>query len=80
MKFKAITFFWFILCMVVFSDFAFAFDHGDSCATANYMSLNTSQNGNFETGGDQDYFMISVPSSGLLTAYTTGSMFWVLMQ
>jgi hypothetical protein len=37
MKFKAITFFWFILCMVVFSGFAFADDHGNRCdSTATY--------------------------------------------
>jgi murein DD-endopeptidase MepM/ murein hydrolase activator NlpD len=74
MKFKSITFFWFILCMVVFSGFAFADDHGDRCdSTATYMSLNTSQSGNIETAGDVDLFRVNVPSSGLLTVYTTGS-------
>jgi len=47
-------------------------DDGNTCATATDITLNSSRSGSIETVGDYDYFRVIVPSSGTLTAYTTG--------
>ena len=48
-------------------------DHGNSCSTATTMALNSSKAGTIGTGGDYDYFKVTVPSTGTLNAYSTGT-------
>ena len=47
-------------------------DHGDSPATATFVSCNNSEAGTIETGGNVDYFAVSLTGDGRLTVYTTG--------
>jgi len=47
--------------------------HGDSCATATYLNLNTSVAAAISPAGNNDYFRVYAPGSGTLTAYTTGA-------
>jgi hypothetical protein len=49
-------------------------DHGNSISAATAVNANSSIAGTINYGGDYDYFRVSVPSSGTLTVYTTGSM------
>ncbi|MCB4757847.1 MAG: ricin-type beta-trefoil lectin domain protein [Sulfurovum sp.] len=50
-------------------------DHGNSIASATSINLNSTTSGSIETGGDNDYFKITVPSGGgTLVIYTTGSI------
>ena len=55
------------------SGITFADDHGNSTSTATNAGLNSSVAGRIETGGDNDYFRISVTDSGTLTVSSTGS-------
>lgn len=48
-------------------------DHGNSCSTATTMDVNSSKSGAIGVAGDYDYFKVTVPSAGTLTAYSTGS-------
>ncbi|WP_417914234.1 peptidoglycan DD-metalloendopeptidase family protein [Candidatus Electronema sp. JM] len=48
-------------------------DHGNSISTATAINFNTGVSGVINNAGDVDYFRVQVPSSGTLTAYTTGS-------
>jgi len=48
-------------------------DHGGTIATATSVGLNTSTPGNIEAVADEDFFQLTVPSSGTITVSTTGS-------
>lgn len=48
-------------------------DHGDSCSEATNVSLNSTHVGRINHAGDLDYFRLSVPTSGELRAYSSGS-------
>ena len=52
-------------------------DHSNSCNSATSVGVTSgytaTMNGNLETVGDWDYFRLDVPSSGMLTVYSTGS-------
>lgn len=48
-------------------------DHGNDCASATDTGLNDTVHGSLETAGDKDYFRLSVPGPGTLSASTTGS-------
>ena len=48
-------------------------DHGDTRQEATEVGLPSDTQGTLEKRGDDDYFRLSVPHSGLLTAETTGS-------
>jgi pimeloyl-ACP methyl ester carboxylesterase len=48
-------------------------DHGSSPTGATPIEPNSRTPGNIETAGDNDYFRITIPSSGTLTVYTTGT-------
>jgi len=48
-------------------------DHGDSTANATTVASNSTTAGEFEEGGDHDYFRIQISGSGTLTVGTTGS-------
>jgi len=48
-------------------------DHGNNTGSASSISLNSSANGVIESGGDIDYFRISVPRSGMIDIYSTGN-------
>lgn len=52
---------------------AAADDHGNSCASATALSLNTVRGGQIEVPGDQDYFRIQIPAAGRIRVFTTGS-------
>ena len=60
----------FALCMG--TAYAASDDHGDDCDFATKVSLNGYVNGHLNQN-DYDFFSVEVPSSGYLTAYTTGS-------
>ena len=49
-------------------------DHGNSISRATSLSLNSSRLGRIERRGDNDYFRVSVRSSGILTVYSSGSL------
>ncbi|MCP4681620.1 MAG: hypothetical protein GY864_04740 [Desulfobacterales bacterium] len=55
-------------------------DHCDTCEGSTDVNINSTVTGNIEVSGDHDYFRIVIPSSGflipssgLLSVYTTGS-------
>ncbi len=48
-------------------------DHGNSCTAATIAGLNTSTAGSIESGGDQDFFRLVIPTAGTLTVMTSGS-------
>lgn len=48
-------------------------DHGNNCSGATTMAVNSSKTGVIGTAGDWDYFKVTVPSAGTLTAYSTGT-------
>ena len=48
-------------------------DHGNTRGSATSITSGTQIAGNIETGDDQDYFSIVVPSTGTLRAVTTGT-------
>lgn len=48
-------------------------DYGNTCATAHSVTMNSSTNGNLETGGDVDAFAITMASAGTLSVTTTGT-------
>ena len=47
-------------------------DHGNELAAATAVDLNSSTRGRIEVGGDADYFVVTVASSGTLTVTTSG--------
>ena len=48
-------------------------DHGNTRATATFLSLNSPLTGRIDPARDIDYFRLQVPVAGELTVYTTGS-------
>ncbi len=48
-------------------------DHGNSIVAATLIGQNSTTNGTFEKGGDNDYFRINVTSNGTLSVESTGS-------
>ncbi len=48
-------------------------DHGDSCAEATPVDVNSTTPSEFETFWDQDYFRIILPTAGSLTVYSLGA-------
>ena len=47
-------------------------DHGDTVGTATRVDLDSSMVGELEVAGDRDFFLVDVPSGGMLTVETTG--------
>ena len=48
-------------------------DHGHGEDGATLVTVNSCTSGSIETGGDYDWFVVDVPSSGTLTIYTEGN-------
>ncbi len=48
-------------------------DFGDSCEYATQVNINSTVEGKINFENDHDFFLIDVPSSGVLTIYTTGN-------
>lgn len=49
-------------------------EYGDSCPAAQSLALNTTINGSINSDTDADFLSFSIPSSGTLTVYTTGTL------
>ncbi len=48
-------------------------DHGNDCESATEVEINSQTAGSLAAGGDADYFRITVPETGTVTVFTTGS-------
>ena len=48
-------------------------DHGNSCSSATRVNIGRTVNGNIESGGDYDFFRVSVSSNSKLRVYSSGS-------
>jgi hypothetical protein len=48
-------------------------DHGNSVGSATAIGTNSAVQGTINSGGDQDWFRVTLTAAGTLTVYTTGS-------